>query len=81
MPDYGVRSYQLNFYLRKYLPEIYYHFKKNKIPVDLIYQKWLITIFSQYVTFENVTQIWTLFFIVYILLLKRIGGKLLLNFV
>lgn len=65
MPDYEVRVYQLNHYIKKYLPELHYHFKKNKIPVDLIFTKWIITIFAQYLNFDCLTLVWTLFIIVY----------------
>ena len=64
MPDYAVRVYQLNFYVQKYLPEIFYHFKKNKIPFDILYSKWLISIFSQYISFDYLVIIWTFFIIV-----------------
>lgn len=65
MPDYAIRVYQLNYYVQKFLPDIYYHFKKNKIPFDIIYSRFLITIFSQYVNFEDLIRIWTLFILVY----------------
>ena len=25
-PDYGIRVYQLNYYVKKYIPSVYYHF-------------------------------------------------------
>jgi hypothetical protein len=74
MPDYAVRVHQLNFYVQKYLPEIYYHFKKNKIPFDMLYSKWFITIFTQYLPFDYLEKVFTLFILV-ILFLSRTGGK------
>ncbi len=78
MPDYQVRSYQLNFFVQKYVPEIYYHFKKNNIPFDILYSKWILTVFSQYLSFDYLEITWTYFLFVYIYL-NRIGGKLWLN--
>ena len=67
MPDYAVRSYQLSFFVKKYIPELYYHFKKNLIPVDIIFSKWILTIFSQYLPFNYLAFIWTYFILVIII--------------
>ena len=64
MPDYPVRVYQLNHYVKIYLPSIFNHFKNNKIPFDMIYSKWLITVFSQYLTPDLLNIVWTYFIIV-----------------
>lgn len=71
MADYAVRTFQLNHYVKKYLPEIYYHFKKYKIPSDMIYSKWVLTIFSQYLSLEQQTFTWTLFILVYNFFINR----------
>jgi hypothetical protein len=64
MPDYNLRVYQLNHYVKKYFPDVYYHFKNNKIPCDLFYSKWFITIFAAYLGFDVVSQCWLYFVIV-----------------
>jgi hypothetical protein len=64
MPDYNLRVYQLNHYVKKYFPDVYYHFKNNKIPYDLFYSKWFITIFAAYLGFDVVAQCWLYFVIV-----------------
>ena len=28
-PDYGIRVYQINYYVKKYIPTVFYHFKKK----------------------------------------------------
>lgn len=66
MPDYALRVYQLNYYVKQYFPDIYYHFKNNRIPVDLIYSKWFLTVFSSYLSFDILSLCWTLFIVVYI---------------
>ena len=65
MPDYNLRVFQLNYYVKIYFPEIYYHFKNNMIPFDLFYSKWFITIFSSYLDFNLLSQCWLYFTIVY----------------
>jgi hypothetical protein len=35
-PDYHCRVHQINYYVKKYIPEVYYRFKKKNIPFDII---------------------------------------------
>ncbi len=60
-PDYNIRVYQLNYYVKKYFPEIFYHFKKENLPFDLLYSNWIITIFSNYFDINNLYYPFTLF--------------------
>ena len=62
-PDYNIRVYQLNYYVKKYFPHIYYYFKNNDIPFDLLYSKWIMTILSNYLNMKNLDFAWTCFFI------------------
>ena len=62
-PDYNIRVYQLNYYVKKYFPHIYYYFKNNDISFDLLYSKWIMTILSNYLNMENLDFAWTCFFI------------------
>jgi hypothetical protein len=70
MPDYDLRVFQLNHYVKLYFPDIYYHFKNNKIPFDLLYSKWFITLFSSYLNFEVTSHSW-----MYFILVRRIIYK------
>ena len=63
MPDYSIRVYQLNFYIKKYFPELFLHFKKNQINPDIFFSKWILTIFSNYLPFNILYKIWDLFII------------------
>jgi hypothetical protein len=63
MPDYNIRVFQLNHYIKKYLPDIFYHFKKNQINPDIFFSKWIITIFSSYLPFKTLAQVWDIFLI------------------
>jgi len=62
-PDYGIRVYQLNYYVKKYIPNVYYHFKNNNLSFDLIYSRWLLTLFSNYLELNRLDFPWTCFFI------------------
>ena len=58
-PDYGIRVYQLNYYVKKYIPSVYYHFKNNNLSFDMIYSRWL----SNYLEINRLDFPWTCFFI------------------
>ena len=62
-PDYGIRVYQLNYFVKKYIPNIYYHFKNNNLSFDMIYSNWLLTLFTNYLTFVQLDFPWTCFLI------------------
>ena len=46
MPDYSIRVYQLNYYIKQYFPKLASHFKKNQINPEIFFSKWILT-FSQ----------------------------------
>ena len=62
-PDYGFRIYQINYYVKKYIPNVYYHFKKNNLSFDMIYSNWLLTLFSNYLNINKLDFPWTCFFV------------------
>ena len=62
-PDYNTRVFQLNYYVKKYLPKVFNHFKKNNLSFDLIYSGWLLTLFSNYYDIEKLDFPWTCFII------------------
>ena len=61
MPDYSIRVYQLNFYIKDYFPDLALHFKKNQINPDVFFSKWILTIFSNYLPFEVLYKVWDVF--------------------
>ena len=63
MPDYSIRLFQLNYFIKLYFPELFNHFKKNQITPDLIFSKWILTIFANYLPFQTLYKIWDLFII------------------
>ena len=62
-PDYNIRVFQLNYYVKKYMIEIYNHFKNNNLSFDLLYSGWLLTLFSNYYDIEKLDFPWTCFII------------------
>ena len=63
MPDYSIRVYQLNHYIKQYYPELFIHFKKHQINPDIFFSKWILTIFANYLPFHKLYKIWDLFII------------------
>ena len=63
MPDYCIRLYQLDYYIKTYLNKLYIHFKKYQIKLDLIFSKWILTIFSCYLPFNVLSKVWDVFII------------------
>ena len=62
-PDYGIRVYQINYYVKKYIPNVFYHFKNNNLSFDIIYSRWLLTLFSNYLEINRLDFPWSCFFI------------------
>ena len=61
MPDYSIRVYQLKFYIKEYFPDLAIHFKKNQINPDIFFSKWILTIFSNYLSFDILYNVWDVF--------------------
>ena len=62
-PDYGIRVFQLNYYVKKYIPLVYHHFKNNNLSFDMIYSRWLLTLFANYLEINRLDFPWSCFFI------------------
>ena len=85
MPDYSIRVFQLNYFIKQYFPDLFNHFKKNQITPDIIFSKWILTIFANYLPFEMCYKIcdlfiidkWKAIFRISIILLDSIKDKLL----
>ena len=61
-PDYGIRVYQLNYYVKKYIPSVFYHFKNNNLSFDMIYSRWLLTLFANYLDINRLDFPWSCLF-------------------
>ena len=62
-PDYHCRVHQINYYVKKYIPEVFYHFKNKDIPFDIIYSRWILTFFANYLNLDRLDFPWTCFFV------------------
>ncbi len=63
MPDFSIRVYQLKKLIEFYFPKLGNHLKRNQINIDLFFSKWLLTIFSNYLPFEVLYNVWDVFII------------------
>ena len=63
MPDYSIRVFQLNYFIKKYYPKLYTHFQNQQITSDIFFSKWILTIFANYLPFHKLYKIWDLFII------------------
>ena len=62
-PDYDFRVYQIKYYVRKYLPTIYHHFIKNNLSFDMIYSRWFLTLYANYLDIDRLDFPWSCIFI------------------
>lgn len=62
MPDYSIRVFQISEMLKMYMPDLYNHFKVNNLPFDMILQKWIMTLFSNYLNIDKLLVVWYYFF-------------------
>ena len=63
MPDYSIRVFQINFFIKIYYPKLFIHFQNQQINSDIFFSKWILTIFANYLPFYKLYKIWDLFII------------------
>ena len=63
VPDYLIKLYQLNYYIKENYPKLLPHLKINQINPDIFFSKWILTIFSNFLPFETLYNVWDLFII------------------
>ena len=61
VPDYIIKLYQLNYYIKENYPKLLPHLKINQINPDIFFSKWILTIFSNFLPFETLYNVWDLF--------------------
>ena len=61
MPEYLIKLYQLNYFIKEYFPKMHHHLKTNAINLDIFFSKWILTIFSNFLSFETLYNIWDIF--------------------
>ena len=63
MYEYNIRFYQLNYYFKKYFPKIDSHFQEENLNPEIFFSKWILTVFSNYLSFNVLYDVWDLFII------------------
>ena len=63
VPDYLIKLYQLNYFINEEFPLLLPHLNKKQISPDIFFSKWILTIFSNYLPFETLYNVWDLFII------------------
>ena len=61
VPDYLIKLYQLNYFVKEYYPKLLPHLKINQINPDIFFSKWILTIFSNFLPFGTLYNVWDLF--------------------
>ena len=61
MPEYLIKLYQLNYFIKEYFPKMHHHLKTNSINLDIFFSKWILTIFSNFLSFDTLYNIWDIF--------------------
>ena len=61
VPDYLIKLYQLNYYIKENYPKLLPHLKINQINPDIFFSKWILTIFCNFLPFETLYNVWDLF--------------------
>ena len=63
VPDYLIKLYQLNYLINEEFPLLIPHLNKKQINPDIFFSKWILTIFSNFLPFETLYNVWDLFII------------------
>jgi hypothetical protein len=63
VPDYLIKLYQLNYFINEKFPLLLPHLNKKQISPDIFFSKWILTIFSNFLPFETLYNVWDLFII------------------
>ena len=61
MPDYLIKLYQINFFIKEYYPKMHHHLKTTRINLDIFFSKWILTVFSNFLDFDTLYNVWDLF--------------------
>ena len=61
VPEYLIKLYQLNYFIKEYFAKMHHHLKTNRINLDIFFSKWILTIFSNFLSFETLYNVWDVF--------------------
>lgn len=63
IPDLLLREFQLNYYLKSCLPDLYCHFERVDMSNSFFVSRWFMTLFAGFLPFGDVVVIWDCFFV------------------
>lgn len=63
VPDLSLREYQMDFFLKSFLPDLYHHFHKVGITNGFFISRWFMTLFSTYLPLDTLLRVWDCFFL------------------
>ncbi|CDW79154.1 rab gtpase-activating protein 1-isoform 10-like isoform x1 [Stylonychia lemnae] len=63
VPEYHIRNFMLEHLVKQHLPEIFYHFRRLQLNIEVITGQWLMTFFCGYFHYDSMLQIIDNFFI------------------
>ena len=61
MPEYLIKLYQINFFIKEYYPKMHHHLKTTRINLDIFFSKWILTVFSNFLDFDTLYNVLDLF--------------------
>jgi hypothetical protein len=81
VPDYHVRHFQLEILLKEHLPDLFYHFRRLQLNIEVITGPWIMTLFCGYFKFDHILPILDNFFdVTVIALINLFLGRLVSHF-
>lgn len=80
VPEYHLRNYMLDQLIKEHLPDVFYHFRRLQLNLEVITGQWLMTFFCGYFHFEAMLPIIDNFFLDDWLAIFRIALALLQKF-
>lgn len=63
VPDLSLREYQMDYFLKTIVPDLYHHFHKVGITNGFFITRWFMTLFSTYLPLNTLLRVWDCFFL------------------
>eukprot|EP00347_Sterkiella_histriomuscorum_P021640 403333276 len=63
VPEYHLRNFMLDQLIKQHLPDLFYHFRRLDLKIEVITGQWLMTFFCGYFNYESILMIIDNFFI------------------
>lgn len=57
VPEYHLRNFMLEQLIKEHLPDVYYHFRRIQLNIEVITGQWLMTFFCGYFHYDGILKI------------------------